>query len=387
MATSKKDPPIPNRGRMSPNLRPSSSESSGYGYGARRALSVPSSPDRKFGSLSLSVSASASTDVQHPSLSNAGRSISSRTMGSSIHGTKAQPFPGAASKPTLARAKSDKVSTTSQRPPVLDVPPSNSFKDMTKTAAKASPSTLLRSKPSPRPSADSCKAAASPKPSSQRVLLPGTSRGEKVQPLSTAHLPGAAARKRLDTVNGATTSSNAKSVSQKAMGASATSKDKHKDPSMQIKGTECINTTLSIEEHLHMEVSDPVDLKSMERTVPDQHEPSSNQPEQVFKDDEESKGHFSEEKVDAGAKEIHNGGQDVNGSVKTIYECGIVEKEEADRSVDKAVPRTEVAQVWRKDDPRGNDMIEETKSKLLEERKSRVKALVGAFETVLSFKE
>jgi len=89
----------------------------------------------------------------------------------------------------------------------------------------------------------------------------------------------------------------------------------------------------------------------------------------------------------AGANEIHNGGQDVNGSVKTIYECGIVEKEEADRSVDKAVPRTEVAQVWRKDDPRGNDVIEETKSKLLEERKSRVKALVGAFETVLSFKE
>jgi len=72
---------------------------------------------------------------------------------------------------------------------------------------------------------------------------------------------------------------------------------------MQIKGTECINTTLSIEEHLHKEVSDPVDLKSMEMTVPDQHEPSSNQPEQVFKDDEESKGHFSEDKVDAGASD------------------------------------------------------------------------------------
>lgn len=49
------------------------------------------------------------------------------------------------------------------------------------------------------------------------------------------------------------------------------------------------------------------------------------------------------------------------------------------------MPRIEMAQAWRKDD--GNDVIEETKSKLLEERKSRVKALVGAFETVLSFKE
>jgi hypothetical protein len=263
---------------------------------------------------------------------------------------------------------------------------------MTKTATKAppTPTTSLRSKPSPRPTADSCKAAASPKPSNQKVLLPGASRGDKVQPLSTTHSPGVAARKRLDTVTGATTSS------QKAMGASATRKEKHKDPSMQIKGTKCINTTLSTEEHLHKELTDPVDLKSMEMTVPDQHEPSSNQPEQVFKDDEESKRHFSEGKVDAGTNGIHNGGQDINGGVKTIYECGIVEKEEADlskkkeeadRSADKVVPRTEVAQVWRKDDPRGNDVIEETKSKLLEERKSRVKALVGAFETVLSFKE
>ncbi|AQK42972.1 hypothetical protein Zm00014a_021898 [Zea mays] len=375
MATSKKDPPNPSRGRTSPNLMSSSSESSGHGYGARRARSVPSSAHRKFGSSSPSVSASGSTDVHHSSLFNAGRSISSRTMGSSIQGTKAQPFPSAASKPTLAKEKSDKVSTTLQRPPVLAVP-----------AAKASPSTLPRSKPSPRPSSDSCKAAASLKPSSQRVMLPGAAQGDKVQPLSTAQSPGAAARKRLDTVNGATTNSKAKSVSQKAMGASSARKEKHKDPSMQIKGTECINTTTSIEEHLHKELPDPVDLKSMEMTVPDQHEPSFNEPEHVLKDDEKSEGHFSEEKVDAGANEIHNGGQDDNGGVKTIYECGIVEKK-ADRSVDKTVPKTEVAQVWRKDDPKGNDVIEETKSKLLLERKSRVKALVGAFETVLSFKE
>ncbi|KAG8063987.1 hypothetical protein GUJ93_ZPchr0004g39043 [Zizania palustris] len=50
MATSKKDPPSRDRGaRMSPSLRPSSSESSS-GYGVRRTRSVPSSPDRKFGS-------------------------------------------------------------------------------------------------------------------------------------------------------------------------------------------------------------------------------------------------------------------------------------------------------------------------------------------------
>ncbi|PUZ46420.1 hypothetical protein GQ55_7G077400 [Panicum hallii var. hallii] len=382
MATSKKDPPNPSRGGMSPNLRPSSSESSGYGYGARRARSVPSSPDRKFGTSASSVAASGSPDVQRPSLSSAGRS---RTMGSSIHGSRTQPFPGAVSKPTLSRAKSDKVSTSSQRPPALAIPPSNSFKDMIKTAPKVSPSTLLRSKTSPRPITDSCKVVASPKPSSQRVASPGAARVDRVQPVSTARSPGAAAKKRLDTVSGATASSKAKSVSQKTMGPSASRKEKDKDRSMQFKETESINTP-SIDEHLHEELPDPVDLKSMDVTVPDQHEPPSNQPEQV-KDAEESKGHSYEEKVDAGANEMHNGGQDANGSVKTIYECGLVEKAAADRSVDQALPWTEVAQAWRKDDPKGNDMIEETKSKLLEERKSRVKALVGAFETVLSFKE
>jgi len=385
MATSKKDPLNLSRGRMSPNLRPSSSESSGYGYGARRARSVPSSPDRKFGTSASSGAASGSLDVQRPSLSSVGRSVSSRTMGSSFHGSRAQPLPGAASKLNLARAKSDKVSTSSQRPPALAVPPGNSFKDMTRNAAKGSPSTLLRSKPSPRASADSCKAVASPKPRSQRVALPGPARGDRVQQMSTASSPGAAAKKRLDAVNGATASSKAKSVSQKAMASSATGKEKDKGLPVQFKETDIINTP-SIDEHLHEELPDPNDLQSMNVTVPDQHEPYSNQPDQV-KDEEESKGHSSEAKVDAGANEMHNGGQDANGSIKTIYECGLVEKEVADWSVDKAVPRTEVAQAWRKDDPKGNDMIEETKSKLLEERKSRVKALVGAFETVLSFKE
>lgn len=217
------------------------------------------------------------------------------------------------------------------------------------------------------------------------MTSPGTARGDRVQPASTARSPGPAAKKRLDAVNGATASSKAKSVSQKAMGSSASRKEIDKDPSVQFKETESINTP-SIEKHLHEELPDPVDLKSMNVAVPDQHEPSSTQPEQVKAVGESKQGSL-EEKIDAGANEMHNGGQDANGSVKTICECGLVEKDAADRSVDKAVPRAEGSQVWRKDDPKGNDMIEETKSKLLEERKSRVKALVGAFETVLSFKE
>ncbi|TVU13450.1 hypothetical protein EJB05_40507, partial [Eragrostis curvula] len=391
MATSKKESLNTSKDRttrMSPNVRPSSSESSGLGYGARRARSVPSSPDRKFGSSSPSVATSGTTTVNRPSLSSAGRSVSSRTMstsGSSIHGSRAQPFPGSASKPMLARAKSDKISTTSQRPPALAVPPSNSFKDMAKTASKASPSSLLRNKLSPRPCAENCKATASPKPSSQRIASPGSARGGRIQPASAARSPGVAAKKRLD---GASASSKAKGVSQKTVGASTTRKEKEEDSLMQFKETENLSTP-SIEEHLHEQLPDPVGLKSMDVAGADQYEPSSNQLEQETKTVEEVKGHFSEEKEDTGGNEMHNGGQDANSRVKVAEESGLIEAE-ANGIADKAVPlpnMTEMAQVWKKDDPKGNDAIEEAKRKLLEERKSRVKALVGAFETVMSFKE
>jgi hypothetical protein len=197
--------------------------------------------------------------------------------------------------------------------------------------------------------------------------------------VSTARSTGAAAKKRLDAVNGATASSLAKSVSQKAMGPSA-SREKDKVPSMQCKETEAP----FVEEHLPEELHDLIDQISMDVTTADQHEVSSNQPEQI-KNEEESNGHLSEE--ESGANELHNGGQNGNGSIKTIDECGLVEKVVTNLSADRAMPRTEVAQAWRKDDPKRNDVIELTKSKLLEERKSRVKALLGAFETVLSFKE
>ncbi|KAK3145142.1 hypothetical protein QOZ80_4AG0323870 [Eleusine coracana subsp. coracana] len=388
MATSKKDALNTSRDkatRMSPNLRPSSSESSGYGYSTRKARSVPSSPDRKFGSSSPSVATSGSQDVNRPSLSSAGRSVSSRAMstsGSSIHGSRAQPFPGSVTKPMLARAKSDKISTTSRRPPALAMPPGNSFKDMSKTASKASPSSLLRNKLSPRPCADSCKATASPKPSCQGIASQGATRGGRIQPMSTARSPGAAAKKRLD---GPAASSKAKGVSQKAAAATATRMEKE-DVSMEFKETESLSTP-SVEELLHEHLPDPLDLKSTDVAVPNQYEPSSNKPEQKVEDKEEVKGHSSKEKEDVGGIELHHGGQDANRT-EVHHESGLTQ--EANGTVDTAVPlpnMAEVAQGWKKDDPKGNDAIEEAKRKLLEERKSRVKALVGAFETVMSFKE
>lgn len=192
--------------------------------------------------------------------------------------------------------------------------------------------------------------------------------------------PGAAAKKRLD---GATVSSKAKCVSQKSVAACANRMEKEEDGSMHFMETGSLSTQ-SVEELLHEHLPDPEDLKSTGVAVPDQYQPSSNQPEQLVKD-EEVQEHLSE---DAGGNELYTEGQDANSDIKSVDKSA--HTEEANGIVDKSVPLTnvtEVAHVWKKDDPKGNDVIEEAKRKLLEERKSRVKALVGAFETVMSFKE
>ncbi|KAL5215645.1 hypothetical protein ABZP36_007046 [Zizania latifolia] len=380
MATSKKDTPSRDRAAwMSPNPRPSSSESTGYGV--RRARSVPSSPDRKFGSSSSTVAAaSGSQDVYRPSLSLAGRSVSSRSMsssGPSVHGSRAQPFP----KPAFARVKSEKTATPgSQRPPAQAVPASNSFKDMARTAtASKIPSTLQKSKLSPRPSPD--KTAASPKPSTQRSPASVAGRGGRS--------PGVAAKKRAETANGgsaaAASSKARRSAPQRAIGVSA----KEDEPSMQFEEYESISTP-SIEEHLHEQLPDPVDLKSLDMAtsgsvLSDQQASFSDLLEQQGKVEEEVKGSFSEVKEVAGASELHNGGQGADDSAKNVL--GVVKADEESQQAEKEEAKAKVDRVWRKDEPKSNDVIEETKSKLLEERKSRVKALVGAFETVMSFKE
>lgn len=389
MATSKKEPLHPSRDRatrMAPNLKPSSSESSSSGYGARRARSVPSSPDRKFGPSAAAAAAaapSASPDMCRPSLSHAGRSISSRTMsgsGPSIHGSKP------ASKPALARAKSDKVTANSQRPHVLAVPLSSSFKDMAKTVpASNSPSTLLKNKLSSRPTPG--KGVASPKPSIQRAPSPGALRGGKPLPASSARAPGTAAKKREASANGgANASSRPRGAPQRAVEPSTTSrKEKDDEPSMQFEESESL-TTPSIEDQLQEQLPDPVDLKPIDMAASasprrDQQEPHT---QQQGKNEEEIKERpEKEDGADAGGK---NNKPDI-AKVADELDRAAETEEAITKAAALASSRTEAAQSWRKDDPKSNDVIEETKSKLLEERKSRVKALVGAFETVMSFKE
>lgn len=394
MATSKKEPIHPSRDRatrMAPNLRPSSSGSSGYG--AQRARSVPSSPDRKFGPSAATAAPSAAPDMSRPSLLHAGRSSSSRTIsstGSSIHGRR--PSSGSAAKPTLARAKSEKVSVTSQRPRALAVQPSNSFKDMAKTMAAAkSPSTLLKNKLSPRPCAD--KGVASPKPTIQRVPSTGPVRGGKPLPVSSARAPGAATKKKEVANGGASASSRPKGTPQRAAEPSATRQEKDDEPSMQFEESESL-TTPSIEDQLREELPDPVDLESINIASSGSARHGLQEPysQQQGNNVEEVKEHSGKE--DAGGGELRYGGRGADASgqskpdiAKVADELDRADTEDAITKAAAQAERTEVAQSWRKDEPKSNDVIEETKSKLLEERKSRVKALVGAFETVMSFKE
>jgi hypothetical protein len=173
------------------------------------------------------------------------------------------------------------------------------------------------------------------------------------------------------------------------MAASATSKEEKEDePSMQFEESESISTP-SIEDHLHEQLPDPVDLKPLDMSASDsalygQQAPSSDIPEQQSKN-EEVKESFSEDKDVVVGNELHNGGQGADDIAKNI--TGIVKADDQSQLAEKEEARAKVDKVWRKDEPKSNDVIEETKSKLLEERKSRVKALVGAFETVMSFKE
>jgi len=145
---------------------------------------------------------------------------------------------------------------------------------------------------------------------------------------------------------------------------------------MQFEESESL-TTPSIEDQLQEQLPDPVDLKPIDMAAAasprrDQQGPHT---QQQGKNEQPEK-----EDADAGGKnnkpDIAKVGDELDREAETVEEA-----------ITKASSRTEGAQSWRKDDPKSNDVIEEAKSKLLEERQSRVKALVGAFETVMSFKE
>ncbi|KZV51509.1 dentin sialophosphoprotein-like [Dorcoceras hygrometricum] len=81
-------------------------------------------------------------------------------------------------------------------------------------------------------------------------------------------------------------------------------------------------------------------------------------------------------------KEVEASGNETTESKEMeVQEIRVEEKQEEDVAVKQQVPQ------GKKDSAVSNDVIEETASKLREQRKNKVKALAGAFETVISLQE
>ncbi|KAL6549699.1 hypothetical protein OROMI_020187 [Orobanche minor] len=84
-------------------------------------------------------------------------------------------------------------------------------------------------------------------------------------------------------------------------------------------------------------------------------------------------------------KEAANGDEEARDSKEKEVQEVIVERK-PDEVVDEAAPRVQMAH-GKKEIAVSNDVIEETASKLREQRKNKVKALAGAFETVISLQD
>ncbi|XP_020089983.1 verprolin-like [Ananas comosus] len=160
------------------------------------------------------------------------------------------------------------------------------------------------------------------------------------------------------------------------------------------ESTETTVSISSMEDHLPNELlPNPIDAKAAEDAPPpppppphecnkQQHEQSPLESEGVVHEDG---SRSNEEMIKEDNIEIaHNTTlEDPKGGGGD--EVGNYEKEKLMLEVKKNIEKNiETKHGGKKEAVKSNDVIEETKSKLLERKKSKVKALVGAFETVMS---
>lgn len=150
-------------------------------------------------------------------------------------------------------------------------------------------------------------------------------------------------------------------------------------------------TSLPLEVHEATAVEEEIEKKNDECNG-DSHQEEKKQDENDGLEDEEHPLKLEEEGGDADGELISNAG----GRSEEIEKA---EKGNLDTKVQEVVgnddPKLEVEKVepqrqnvrGKKNAPAYNDVIEETASKLVEKRKSKVKALVGAFESVISLEE
>ncbi|PAN05943.1 hypothetical protein PAHAL_1G231200 [Panicum hallii] len=437
MATSRREPQpnarvIQGVRNMSTGLKSSESD-----QGMRRARSVPTSPDRR---LSPSL-ASSSSNTCRPSSSVSARTTSSRsTSGSGSSSTHGKTPHSASSLASAKQAntirKVEKPGATSVWPAALATPNASS-KDMTRTAKSAS--TVQKGNLSTRPGIEKM-ATSSMKLKTQKSTAGPLGAG-KTQAVSSTCAPGSIAKRRTGCENYVSTQRTRSGLARQI----ETPKIEEQDVEllMEFDETESISTS-SIEEHLQEQLPDPVDLQS----VGVNSKPSSAQEEYKNENTGDNLEEKREGKDNKNLNPCDNADAEINSDINILKEatsedvspesvdetelnkavsdtelneaidetklkeadCGTALKE-ADSETElkdavaepklivqeEAKPKenkimlpaktTEMAQRWRKDDRRSNEATEEGRDKPIQERKNKVMALVGRFETAMSGRE
>ncbi|RLN07610.1 hypothetical protein C2845_PM11G03800 [Panicum miliaceum] len=364
MATSRREPQPNarvNRGvrNLSTGLKSSESD-----QGMRRARSVPTSPDRR---LSPSP-ASSSSNTCRPSSSVSARTTSSRSTSgsgsSSTHGKTPHSASSLASakQANTMRRKVEKPGATSVWPAALATPNASS-KDTTRTAK--SPSTVQKGNLSTKPGIEKM-ATSSMKLKTQKSLAGPLGAG-KSQSVSSTRVPGSIAKRRAGRGNYVsiqrTRSGPARQIEAPKI------EEQDVELLMEFDETESISTS-SIEEHLQERLPDPVDLQS----VGVNSKPSYAQ-EDILEEKREGKDTKNLNACD-------NADAEINSNINILKEAT------SETELKEAVDETELKEDrWRKDDGRSNEATEEGRGKPIQERKNKVMALVGRFETAMSGRE
>jgi hypothetical protein len=411
MATSRRQPqPNAMTNRAARNMSPAPKPSESDQGRLRRARSVPTSPDRR---SSASTAASSSTTACRPSSSFNPRSTASSrssTSGSAsaAHGkTLLHSVPavvGAKQAAGVMRRRPDKSGgATSVWPHALTTPPgaASASKDPASRAAKSPASNAQKSKLSTRPGAEKKTApAASPKPRTQKATTGVAGKAQVASSLSRNPI----AKRR-------TGSEISVPAIQRTTSVSVVAAPKAEDQDVELlmeefDAMDCISTP-SIEEHLQERLPDPVDVTTYATS---EHALSGCQvitehmyPEVVangavgetqLKEAElvepagetEFKGDVDEPKLNEADYETESKQADSETELK---DTELAVNEEAKASEEPETKTPETVQRWRKDDGRSNEVAEEGRSKAttMQERRNKVMALVGRFETAMSGRE
>ncbi|GJN21010.1 hypothetical protein PR202_gb08455 [Eleusine coracana subsp. coracana] len=407
----------------SPALKPSESEQV-----LRRARSVPSSPDRK-----TSASTAAANPANRPSssfnprtastrsTSGSASSSSSATHGKStlLHSVSAVVGAKQAAGTMRRRAADKSGGATSVWPHALTTPSTTSpNKDPVSKAAKSSSSNVQKSKLATKPGAEKTAAvASSPKPRTQKATTTTTGAGKTAKKRTGLEI-------------------SVPSI-QRTTSVPVAPKAEEQDVDLLMEGFDEMESisTPSIEEHLQQRLPDPVDVTTFATSEHAPSEPSPNREEYknegkhedvaVVKEalgethkeaanEAESNGAANETgfKESADDNELNETVRDIElkgdvdepklneaDSETELKEAGseteiedpelAVKKDEAkaneERMILPATKTPETVQRWRKDDGRINEVTEEGRSKTtMQERRNKVMALVGRFETAMS---